>query len=432
MQLQTATLNNMLTRITARYAGSLISLLIFLGGGAALLAQENELCFECHNDPEALGSTGDSLYVDSERYTTSIHGRMEMECTGCHQDLADFEDWPHPERLEKVDCGMCHDDRVDDWESSVHGLPAQDKNDLDAASCADCHGSHYILPGDEPASMIYPSNLPYTCLSCHGDSKLEGKHEGMGRADKVVNYFRSVHGQALEKSGLIISATCSSCHGSHSIRPLTEFDLDIPRICGNCHAPIYNDYLQGVHGAAYLEANPDVPICTDCHGEHNILGPDDPKSEVSPKQLSAVCSRCHEDKSLSRKYGLPLGRLDSYLNSYHGVAIELGDLRVANCASCHDFHDIRPSSDPRSSIHPDNLAKTCGECHPNAGGNFALGKIHIQDEREDNLGAWLVKKAYLVFIFGLVGGFIAFITVDLFAHRRRKIARLEESGEEDK
>ena len=397
-----------------------------------LAAQENEICFECHNDPEMVSETGDTLCVDSEKFSASIHGQMELECVACHQDLADFEDWPHNESLESVDCGICHDEPLSDWEASVHGLPAREKNDLDAASCADCHGSHYILPGDESASRVYPSNLPRTCLSCHGDSELEGKHKEMGRAEKVVSYLNSAHGRALEKSGLIISATCSSCHGSHSISPLNEFDLQIPKICGRCHAGIYNDYLQGVHGEHYLEGNPDVPICTDCHGEHNILGPDDPKSKVSPKQVSAACSRCHEDMTLSRRYGLPSGRLDSYLYSYHGVAQELGDLRVANCASCHGFHDIRSSSDPESSIHPDKLTKTCGECHPNAGENFTLGKIHVQDERQDNLGAWLVKQSYLVLIIGLIGGFVAFIMVDLFGYYRRRRAEAgQESAEED-
>ncbi|MBN2288759.1 MAG: cytochrome c3 family protein [Candidatus Glassbacteria bacterium] len=419
-------------RLKAKYAFPLVSMLIPLCS-AVLTAQENGLCFECHNDPGLTSGTGDSLYVDSERYAASVHGRMELECIDCHQDLAGFEDWPHPRRLERVDCGVCHDEPMSEWETGVHGLPARQRNDLDAAGCEDCHGSHYILPADDPASRVYPSNLPHTCLSCHGDTRLEGKHEGMGQAEKAVSYLNSAHGQALEKRGLIVSATCSSCHGSHKISPLTEFDLQIPKICGNCHGPIYHDYLQGVHGSEYLQGNADVPICTDCHGEHNILGPDNPESRVNPRQVGAVCSRCHEDKSLSSKYGLPLGRLDSYLESYHGVALELGDLRVANCASCHGFHDIRPSSDPESSIYPDNLAGTCGNCHPNAGENFAVGKIHVQDERKDNLGAWLVKKAYVLFISGLIGGFVAFIIVDLIAHRRRsRRARKEEDpGEEE-
>ena len=129
---------------------------------------------------------------------------------------------------------MCHDKAVNEWELSVHGLPAREKGDLDAASCIDCHGSHYILPADDPGSRLYPANLPHTCLGCHSDLKLEAKHEGMGKVGKAKLYLESVHGLALEKYGLIISAICSSCHGSHHVLALDELLPRIPMICGKC------------------------------------------------------------------------------------------------------------------------------------------------------------------------------------------------------
>ncbi|HLA40611.1 MAG TPA: cytochrome c3 family protein [Candidatus Glassbacteria bacterium] len=398
----------------------LSTLVLTVLAAAPLAAQDDDVCFECHNDPELIGSKGDTLYVDSERYAASIHVGNGLECTSCHADLAGNEDWPHPERLERVDCSACHDQPAEFWKQGVHGLPAQEKGDLDAAGCADCHGKHYIRPVADTQSEVYPSKLPYTCLNCHGDPKLAGKHAGMGRAEIARAYLESIHGQALEKSGLVISATCSSCHGSHKVLTLKEFYPQIPQVCGPCHAGIYDDYLQGVHGKAFQGGNRDVPICTDCHGEHNIRSPKDPSSTVSQQKVMEVCSRCHENLSITTKYGLPSGRLDSYQNTFHGVAIGLGDMRVANCASCHGFHSIRPSSDPKSTINPANLAKTCGQCHPKAGENFAEGKIHVQDRPEDNIGAWLVKRLYVIFIAGLIGGFIAYICIDLVAHRRRR------------
>jgi len=383
-------------------------------------AQENELCFDCHNDPELTGATGDTLYVDSKKWTASIHNRMELECVSCHMDLAGFDDWPHPEHLEKVDCSICHDEAYELWQQGIHGLQAQAKGDLDAAGCAACHGSHYIMAVDEASSLVYPTNLPHTCLNCHGDPGLADKHEGMGRAEVAGMYLESVHGKALEKSGLVISATCSSCHGSHKIPSLEDFYPRIPEICGSCHAGIYEDYLQGVHGSAFVEGNRDVPICTDCHGEHNIRDSGDPESTINPRTVAETCSHCHEDMALSRKYGLPVGRLESYRSTYHGIALNLGDISVANCGSCHGYHNVRASSDPKSSIHPANLASTCGKCHPNAGENFATGKIHVQDSPQENILAWLIKRAYLIFISGLIGGFIAYICIDLVAHRRRK------------
>ena len=395
-----------------------------------LRAQDNQVCFECHNDPGMVDSKGDTLYVDSERFTASVHAQNGVECVGCHLDLAGREDWPHPERLNKVDCALCHAEAFELWHKSVHGLPAEEKGDLDAASCSDCHGEHYIAAVSDPGSPVYPTNLPFDCLKCHGDPKLAGKHEGMGRSEVVQAYLGSVHGQALEKSGLIISATCASCHGNHLIQKLDDFYPRIPKDCGTCHAGIYNDYLQGVHGKAFLAGNKDVPICTDCHGEHNILSPGNPESSVSHNQVNQVCSRCHDNMALSTKYGLPGARLESYMNTYHGIAMGLGDVQVANCASCHDFHNIRPSSDSKSTVSQANLAETCGKCHPNATENFAKGKVHIQGRPEENFGAWLIKKAYVVFIAGLIGGFIAYIFIDLFAHRRRRQAAAKDQSRE--
>jgi predicted CXXCH cytochrome family protein len=407
---------------------AILTVLFWLDAGSAG-AQSDEICFECHNDPELVGSAGDTIYVDSEKYFESVHAQAGLECVSCHFDLAGYEDWPHAHRLEKTDCSLCHDEAYELWDAGVHGESAREKGDLDAAACADCHGKHYILPVGDVKSLVYPSNLPQTCLTCHGDPKLADKHEGMGSSDIARMYLESSHGQALQKSGLVVSANCTSCHGSHKVLRLDEMLPQIPQICGECHAPIYQDYLQGVHGEAYETGNQDVPLCTDCHGEHNIRGPDDPGSTVSPAQVAENCAKCHEDMSLSSKYGLPTDRLGSFLNTYHGIALNLGDVRVANCASCHGFHNIRPSSDPESTIHPANLAETCGNCHPNAGENFAEGKIHIQDSLEDNIGAWLVKRLYVLLIAGLIGGFIAYIMVDLVAHRRRRIEKQRNSSD---
>ncbi len=411
---------------------ALLVLVLFIAlGNGPLGAQENEICLECHNDPELVGA--DTLYVDSEKWTASIHNRMELECVSCHMDLAGFEDWPHPERLEKVDCSVCHDGAFELWQQGIHGLRAQAKGDLDAASCADCHGSHYIMAVKERSSRVYPTNLPHTCLNCHGDPKLADKHEGMGRAEVAEMYLESVHGKALETSGLVISATCLSCHGSHKISSLEEFYPQIPNICGNCHAGIYEDYIQGVHGEAFVKGNKDVPLCTDCHGEHDIKSSDDPESMVSPRAVSENCSHCHDDMSLSTKYSLPGRRLTSFRNTYHGIALNLGDIRVANCASCHDHHNIRPSADPKSTIYPANLANTCGKCHPNARENFAKGKIHLEGKLEENIGAWLVKKTYIVLIIGLVGSFAAYICLDLvnYRRRRRSVGKNQNQPEED-
>jgi cytochrome c553 len=139
---------------------------------------------------------------------------------------------------------------------------------------------------------------------------------------------------------------------------------------------------------------------------------------VYATNVAGVCSHCHDDEVLSKQYGFRTSRLKTFSSSFHGVASKFGEARVANCASCHGFHGIRPSSDPRSPINAANLARTCGKCHAGAGKNFAKGKIHVISEKTENKGAYFAKIFYIVIIAGLISVFLIFIAADLF-HRLR-------------
>lgn len=184
---------------------------------------------------------------------------------------------------------------------------------------------------------------------------------------------------------------------------------------------IEKDYLEGVHGKDYLKGIKDVPVCTDCHNEHDISSPQDLSSAVYATKVAEVCSRCHDDEALARQYGFLTSRLKTYTSSYHGTASKFGETTVANCASCHGHHDIRTSNDPESSIHYDNLPETCGQCHPGAGINFAKGKIHVISEKSTNKWAYFVKVFYIILIAGIISVFLIFIAVDLFHRLTQRI-----------
>jgi cytochrome b subunit of formate dehydrogenase len=113
--------------------------------------------------------------------------------------------------------------------------------------------------------------------------------------------------------------------------------------------------------------------------------------------INKTCSACHESQRLAVKFGLPVDRLQTYLQTYHGLAYQRGDLRVANCSSCHGWHDVLPSTDPRSSINPLNIANTCGRCHPGAGEQLKKGYVHgAQTGKHWILEA--VRKFYFILI----------------------------------
>jgi nitrate/TMAO reductase-like tetraheme cytochrome c subunit len=142
------------------------------------------------------------------------------------------------------------------------------------------------------------------------------------------------------------------------------------KTCGQCHAGILKDYLEGVHGQDFAKGVRDVPVCTDCHGEHQILAPQDKQSKFIPSGRAHL-REVPRQRGTHSKYNLPEKRLRTFQGSFHGLASAYGETKVANCASCHGFHNIRPSSDRNSPIHPAHLPQTCSQCHAGAGEKLA-------------------------------------------------------------
>ncbi|MER3500872.1 MAG: hypothetical protein IMHGJWDQ_000320 [Candidatus Fervidibacter sp.] len=243
-------------------------------------------------------------------------------------------------------------------------------------------------------------------------------------------YERSVHGQLLRKGvkGKKTApgkppAVCTDCHGIHGIRPATDPHAKaarshLPETCGQCHEQIYREWKQSIHGRAWAKGVKEAPVCTDCHGEHVIRSPQDPTSLVHPQHIVATCSKCHESERLQRRLGLPTLRLATYRTSFHGIMNRYGVTEVAHCASCHGAHNILPSTDPRSSIHPTNLPRTCGRFHPGIGEKVALGKVHFAGTRAESPLYWLIKVLYQLFIAGLIGFFSLYIALDIFNYLR--------------
>jgi formate dehydrogenase gamma subunit len=186
----------------------------------------------------------------------------------------------------------------------------------------------------------------------------------------------------------------------------------VPKLCGQCHEPIRQQYATSIHGQAIARGNSQAPVCTDCHGIHSIRKPSDPKSAVSATaQATYTCARCHESVRLTREFGIPGERAGTYYASYHGMAAKLGSTTAANCASCHGAHTILPSSDPKSSISQANLAKTCGQCHVGVTEKFARGKIHLTNRIEGDTASkavgWVRRIYLMLIIFPTIGAMVA-------------------------
>jgi DnaJ-class molecular chaperone len=406
-----------MTRRTARNAiRSSCCGLLLLGVGLLLAGTahaadvpKNEDCLACHADKDLkrgkpTPGRSPSVFVDAGALKASTHAGLE--CVACHQTATA----PHDEKLPPVNCAGCHDkprealrtgvhgavkvrggppavacaschgthqvqraasltidtcatchaSQVQAYKGSIHGRSRQG-GDTEAATCRSCHGpAHTIVSKTNSESPVYHLNLPRTCAQCHADAALAKRHNiQVGNVYQL--YMDSIHGRAVTRSGLLVSANCSDCHGSHGIRPRTDptsrvFRANIPETCGTCHAGILKIYAASVHGKVPAAgARGRAAVCTDCHSAHQIR-----RVEGAPWQLDAIreCGHCHQ------------AALKTYRETFHGKVTELGFTRIAKCADCHGSHAILPASDPRSTISPARLVETCRQCHAQASPAF--------------------------------------------------------------
>ncbi len=385
-----------------------ISLLFSQGKGYDYIDEDS--CVDCHEE----SAHGTDIEQDISR---SIHDGLG--CLDCHVDKNTD---PHKDTDFQVGCEgcrNCHEDASDQYQA--HGVALIGECE-DMPHCSDCHGDHNVLPSEDRNSMAHPTNLPATCGKCHEDLNLTAKYEMLiDNPGKI--YEKSVHGQA-SMGGIYVAATCNDCHSTgetaHKIyspgHPESTINhFNIPKTCGKCHKGVEKDYWDGIHGKLAARGETDAPVCTHCHGEHGIMSPDDPRSPVSKSKVAEMtCSPCHDSATLNEKYGMPAGRLRTFIDSYHGLKSKSGDTHVANCASCHGVHRILPSKNEDSSIHPANLQKTCGECHPKISERLAATPIHGFTNRGLHTPiADIIEKVYIIAIILIIGAMIIHWVIDL-------------------
>jgi hypothetical protein len=337
----------------------LVALLVALLAPSVVWAQEPGAapttadCLLCHSDAAATRANGTSIAVNPDAFGKSIHG--QMACVDCHADLATATEFPHAEKLQRVSCATCHDEPVKMHARSVHAQVEK------GATCVSCHGAHDILPSSDTASRTHALNLPSTCSTCHSGNHLVGPAGRVG-----TEYQDSVHGRAIERSGLVVSANCSSCHGAHDIVRKNDPDSRVHRThiadtCGTCHQGIQAQFARSVHGQQITRGNTAAAVCSDCHTSHRVQ-----RTENDAWRLAVIeeCGTCH------------VNRVSTYRDTYHGKVTELGFTRVAGCSSCHGSHTILPASHPESAIAPQNRVATCRQCHSEANENFVKYDPH--------------------------------------------------------
>jgi len=281
--------------------------------------------------------------------------------------------------------------------------------------CIDCHTDVTVLPHPKKPEQIH-------CLQCH----YEGNVVGAPVRERPEKYKESVHGKAFER-GNPNAPDCKSCHTIHAVKPpqdpqSTVYRSTIPKTCGGCHIEVYAEYLEGVHGQALRKGVLESAVCTNCHSEHDLYAADDPRSSLHPRNVATTCAKCHGDVQMMERRGVPVTQVEAFKESFHGIKIEFGVLKSANCVSCHSYHKILRSSDPRSPIHPQNLAQTCGQCHPNATANVAMGKFHIIPSDPEAGIVFYISQFFKWLTISVLIGLILHIFLDLYGRFRLRRA----------
>lgn len=449
-------------------------------------------CLECHSDAKLSTKRDGhevSLFVDEKTLPASAH--KSLECVDCH-DKYDGDASPHRSPPAPVDCFGCHEDaaKKHGFHGKLAALKSGEQPVTEGSSCVRCHGSHataavkspnfsfadgaqvqacgkchyqekehFVASAHGRAFATHEQNAP-DCLTCHRDpivpptgekaalsqkltqtKQCESCHVGKEnvvkqalRGNKFVESFdHSVHGAALQK-GEAKAANCVDCHGAHEMNRAMAANarvnkLHVAATCAQCHQDRATEFNESVHAKALRRGNLDSPACTDCHGEHEILAKKDPTSPVHDTNVAQqVCANCHASLKLTRKYGIAANTFSTFSDSFHGLAVRGGSVEVVNCASCHSSHAIKSQNDPASTISKQNLAHTCGKCHPGANTRFTVGKVHVSPDLGDGGGArndpvlYLIATIYVALILVVVGGMFLHNLLDFVKKVRRKLA----------
>jgi len=387
-----------------------LSFLLFLIFFQVSWGQSNEDCEACHSDQELTKKRAGrtvSLFVNFKRYSLSVH--KGLECIDCHQDV-DVEDFPHPEDLEKVNCGICHDIASEEFFGGIHGR-ALKRGAPYAPDCSECHGEHYILPSAETKSRTYKMNIPVLCGKCHREGAPVTRVYNIQEKNILANYSQSIHGTGLFKQGLIVTATCNNCHGNHLILPHTNTRSSISarnvsKVCTQCHARIEEVHVKIIKGDLWEKEPGAIPACTDCHHPHKIK-----KTTLIRRTADRECLKCHEKSDLHKvvdgqqmsmtvlktdlqesvhrdipcvkchsdidpqkhKPCETAGRVDcsnchaqvaeQYFESGHGQAYFQKKENAPYCTFCHGDHATLSHRDDRDKTYRANIPQLCGGCH---------------------------------------------------------------------
>jgi cytochrome b subunit of formate dehydrogenase len=239
-------------------------------------------CVDCHGRHDILENSvpedASPMLQALVRQSPTFSRNVPALCAKCHREGA-----PAAVRYfgteEKI---------VEHYQESIHGRGLLSSGLTVTATCSDCHSPHKELPKSDPESTISKKNIVATCGRCH-DGIFEQFQHSVHSAAGNVDY------EARRLRGMPELPNCDDCHTAHTVgrTDLPAFKLGIMQQCGECHKNVTETYFDTYHGKASALGDTTRAKCYDCHGAHDILPPEDPRSRLSRANIVATCAECH-------------------------------------------------------------------------------------------------------------------------------------------
>ncbi len=228
----------------------------------------------------------------------------------------------------------------------------------------------FFFPGPSGAVKIPVLENAGACMGCHSSrefTKTFRNKEKMSVFVDAKDFRNSVHR----------SLSCTDCHGKISLdkhpgnsgiyENRAAFTAAMASGCRKCHS---DNQLRAKGNHAYVAEKADVPLCTECHGGHNVLRVSEWKSSLRGNEY---CLLCHS-RNISKIFGS--GERLSLLIDPSNLASSVHNKH--DCSHCHaeytrDSHPIRAYEGSRE--HSVAVSGICRRCHED---KYALmkGSIH--------------------------------------------------------
>jgi predicted CXXCH cytochrome family protein len=311
---------------------------------------------------------------------------------------------PVPESVQY--CLACHEDKalsitLKDKSTMPLFVDLKDFAQSVHASQLICTDCHAKYDQDHPSGATFDSRRAYTVRSYEVCKKCH--------FDTYTRTLESVHYDLL-KQGVDVAPICTDCHGAHNIPNPHAKRAMMSRTCAACHTDVYETYARSVHGRVLVEdGNQDVPACADCHTHHQVQQPGTAKFRLNSPE---TCIRCHGNAPLMAQYGISTNVAQSYLSDFHGVTASLSrnlpeDQRqmVVTCTDCHGVHNIASPRLKGEEAMTATVKAACARCHQDTAPTFPAAWLsHYPPSPRHAPLVWLVQMFYSFFIpFAVIG-----------------------------